>query len=149
MSVELTPNGTRGAFFPRPVLKLLNGTIFRLFRNRRFAGTCLLVLNTVGARTGQPRKATLVYFTEGDNAWLIVGSMGGAAKHPTWVYNLTAHPEHVSIEVGKHTVKVQPEILKGDECTLAWQRIIAEAPGYAEYPSRTDREIPVIRLTPA
>jgi deazaflavin-dependent oxidoreductase (nitroreductase family) len=149
VSVELTPNGTHGAFFPRLAMRLVNGTVFRLFRNRRFAGAHLLMLNTVGARTGQQRKATLGYFADGDNAWLIVGSVGGAARHPTWVYNLAKHPDQVSIELGNRALKVKPRTLKGDERARAWQRIIAEAANYAEYPARTDREIPIIRLTPA
>jgi len=146
MSVELTPPGTRGAFFPRPLLKLMNGPIWRIFRHRRFAGAPILVLNTIGARTGQPRTATLGYFPESNDAWIIVGSAGGAAKHPTWVYNLAKHPDQVWIEVGDRKIKVTPESVKGQERDRIWQRVATEAPAYAAYPSKTDREIPVIRL---
>jgi deazaflavin-dependent oxidoreductase (nitroreductase family) len=149
MSVEVPPQGTRGASFPNLALRLANPLVFALFRNRRFAGAHLLRLNTIGARSGQPRQATLGYFADGDNAWLIVGSAGGSAKHPTWLYNLAKHPDRVSIEIGTRKIKAKPDILKGEARERAWQRIIAEAPNYAQYPTKTDREIPIIRLTPA
>ena len=130
-------------------MKLLREPIFRLYRNRRFAGARLLMLTSLGARSGQPRRHTLGYFPDGDNAWLIVGSAGGSATHPAWAYNLAKHPDQVWIEIGQRKLKVKPELLKGEERARAWQRIIAEAPVYASYPSKTDREIPVVRLTPA
>jgi deazaflavin-dependent oxidoreductase (nitroreductase family) len=107
------------------------------------------MLGTVGARSGQPRRTTLGYFADGESAWIIVGSAGGAAKHPAWVYNLARHPDQAWIEVGNRRLKVKPEKLRGDERSRVWQRIVAEAPSYASYPEKTDREIPVIRLTPA
>jgi deazaflavin-dependent oxidoreductase (nitroreductase family) len=149
VSVEVTPSGTRGAFFPRPLLKLLNEVIFRIFRNRRFTGARILMLTTIGARSGQPRRNTLGCFTDGDNAWIIVGSAGGSARHPGWVFNLAKHPDQVRIEIGNRKLKVRPETISGEERNRVWQQIIAEAPVYADYPSKTDREIPVIRLTPA
>jgi deazaflavin-dependent oxidoreductase (nitroreductase family) len=123
--------------------------IFRIFRNRRFTGTRTLMLTTIGARSGQPRRNTLGYFAGGDNTWIIVGSAGGSARHPGWIFNLAKHPDQVWIEIGDRKLKVRPETLKGVEHDRAWQQIIAEAPVYADYPSKTDREIPVIRLTPA
>ena len=150
MSVEIPPRGTRGVRVPRlpgPVLRLLNGLMFRLYRDRRFRGAHLLSLTTLGARSGQPRRATVACFAEGDDAWLIVASAGGTATHPAWFFNLAKRPDQAWVEVGRRTLKVKAETLKGDERARAWRRITAEAPGFAAYETSTDREIPVIRLT--
>jgi deazaflavin-dependent oxidoreductase (nitroreductase family) len=128
-------------------MQLMNDTVFRLFRNRRFAGNRILSLTTVGARSGQTRRNNVAYFDDGDDAWLVVGSAGGAATHPAWVFNLARHPDQVWIEIGQRKVRVTPRSLTGQERADAWRRIIAESPGFASYETRTDREIPVIRLT--
>ena len=152
MSVEVPPSGTRGGTLPRlpgPVMQFFNDAVFRMYRNRRFMGARLLVLKTIGARSGEPRRTTLGYFADGENAWVIVGSAGGSQRHPAWVYNLARHRDQVWIEVGNQSLHVRPETLKGDERERWWQRVIAQAPSYATYPKKTDREIPLIRLTPA
>jgi deazaflavin-dependent oxidoreductase (nitroreductase family) len=64
----------------------------------RFLGMDVLVLSTVGRKTGQPRQATVSWFPDGENAWLIVASAGGSAHNPDWYHNLAAHPDQVSIE---------------------------------------------------
>jgi len=134
---------------PAPLMRVMNGLIFRIFRNRDFNGGRVLMLMTVGARSGEPRRATLGYFSDGGNGWIIIGSAGGAAKHPAWMYNLARHPDQVGVEIGNQKVKVTPETLKGEARTRAWQRVIAQVPAYASYETKTDREIPVVRLTPA
>jgi deazaflavin-dependent oxidoreductase (nitroreductase family) len=152
MAVDLPPGGTRGGSMPRlpgRLMQFFNDAIFRIFRNRRFMGLHLLVLGTVGARSGQPRRTTLGYFAQGDNAWIIIGSAGGAAQHPAWVHNLARHPDRAWIEVGNRRLKVRPETLRGEERARVWREIVAQAPTYASYPEKTDREIPLIRLTPA
>jgi deazaflavin-dependent oxidoreductase (nitroreductase family) len=152
VSVQVPPKGTRGGKFPRlpgPLMQFMNDTIFRFYRNRPFNGGTLLSLTTVGARSGQQRRSTVMYFPEGDNAWLIVGSAGGAAAHPAWVYNLAKHPDQVWIEIGSRKLKVTPQSLTGDARAKAWQRITTESPGFAGYETKTDRELPVIRLIPA
>ena len=152
MSVEVPPRGTRGVRVPRlpgPVMRLLNDVMFRLYRNRRFRGAHLLSLTTIGARSGQPRRTTVAYFPDGDDAWLVVASAGGTATHPAWLFNLARHPDQVWVELGHRKLKVRAETLKGDERARAWRRITAQAPGFASYETSTDREIPVIRLTAA
>jgi len=129
-------------------MRFMNPVIFRIFRNRGFNGGRLLMLTTVGARSGEPRQSTLGYFPDGSDGWLIIGSAGGAAKNPAWIYNLAKHPDQVWVEIGNRKVKVTPETLKGDERTQAWQRVIAQAPSYAAYETKTDREIPIVRLKP-
>jgi deazaflavin-dependent oxidoreductase (nitroreductase family) len=152
MSVQITPSGTRGGKMPRlpgPLMGWLNDLMFRLFRNRRFYGSRVLALSTVGARSGQPRRSTVAAFPEGDNAWLVVGSAGGAASHPAWVYNLARHPDQAWIDFGHRHLRVTPTSLSGAERAAAWQRITTESPGFKSYEQKTDREIPVIRLTAA
>jgi deazaflavin-dependent oxidoreductase (nitroreductase family) len=130
-------------------MQLMNDIMFRIYRNRPFQGGSVLSLTTVGARSGQPRRSTVMYFRDGDNAWLVVGSAGGAAAHPAWIYNLAKHPDQVWIEVGSKKLKVTPESLTGEARAKAWQRIVTESPGFASYEIKTDREIPVVRLTQA
>ena len=106
-----------------------------------------LLLSTVGARSGDERVAFVARFEDGDRRWLVVGSAGASARNPGWVHNLAAHPDQVSIEVGRERFRVRPEILAGDERAAAWKRIVAEAPQFGTYETKTDREIPVVRLT--
>jgi len=154
MDVELTPSGTRGAEMPklaRPLMRALFGlgiAAHRLLGSRmRVLGQPVLLLHTVGARTGNARQTLLVCFHEGDDAWLVVASFGGSASHPAWYVNMARNPDKVSIEIGGRKLKVRPQSLKGSEREEAWQRIVSLAPGYAAYQQKTDREIPVVRLT--
>jgi deazaflavin-dependent oxidoreductase (nitroreductase family) len=154
MSVAIPPSGTRGVTMPRlpgPLMRLMSDTMFKIFRNRRFMGFRVLMLTTIGARTGQPRRSVLGYFTDPaePDTWIIVASAAGAARHPAWYFNLAKHPDQVWIEVGKTKRKVRPVLLTGNERAAAWQRVVAEAPSYAGYETRTDRQIPVVRLQPA
>jgi deazaflavin-dependent oxidoreductase (nitroreductase family) len=151
VSVQVPRGGTRGGSFPAPaaLMRIINPIIFRIFRNRGFNGGRLLMLTTVGARSGESRSATLGYFPDGDNAWIIIASAGGAAKHPAWMYNLARNPDKVWVQIGNRKVKVTPETLTGEDRARAWQRVIAQAPSYAAYESKTDREIPIVRLSPA
>lgn len=155
MSVELTPNGTHGAGMPklpRPLVRVfttLNVASFRRFGARmRVQGLPLLLLTTVGARTGQPRQTVLGRFDQSDGTWLIVASNGGAARHPAWYYNLARHPDDVTIEIGGRITRVRAESLGGAEREDAWRTVVARAPGYAAYSRKTDRTIPIVRLTP-
>jgi deazaflavin-dependent oxidoreductase (nitroreductase family) len=116
---------------------------------RRFGQTRLVVLTTIGARSGEPRTVALGRFPEGDTgAFLIVASNAGAATHPAWFINLAKHPDQVWAEVGGKKFKVTPQVLTGAERDAAYQHVVQVAPGYAAYQQKTDREIPVIRLTP-
>ena len=156
MAFEKTPSGTRGQRMPgvgSPVVKWLNKQMIKRQRRKSSGGAVpgqnMLVLTTTGAKTGQPRETLLGSFPDGDNAWLIVASFGGNAKNPAWYHNLAAHPDQVQIEVGGRKVKVTPVQLSGAERDAAWQRITKAQPRYAGYETKTDREIPVIRLTPS
>jgi deazaflavin-dependent oxidoreductase (nitroreductase family) len=114
----------------------------------RLMGMDLLILNTVGRRSGQPRETPVAWFADGADAWLIVAS-GGGSHHPDWHANLMAHPDRASIELpGRDATPVVPHRLDGADREQAWQRITAAVPRYAKYQSKSDREYPVIRLTP-
>ena len=161
MAVELTRRGTRGAGFPampRWLLKaftFVNLVVFRLGGGwMRIQGRPLLLLTTVGAKTGQRRQTTLGTFpdfTDGDrrDSWLVVASAAGAAKHPAWYVNMAKNPDQVWVEVGTdrgRVVKVRPESLKGAERDRAWREVVRLAPGYGKYQEQTDRQIPIVRL---
>jgi deazaflavin-dependent oxidoreductase (nitroreductase family) len=112
----------------------------------RFMGMDVLILHTVGRRSGQPRQSPVAWFADGTDAWLIVAS--GGVAHPDWYLNLMAHPERASIELpGRDPVPVTPHQLDGADRAPAWQTITAAQPRYGKYQRKTDREYPVIRLT--
>ena len=147
MTVELTPNGTRGVKMPnmpRPIMKIVFGLVTSILRLR---GAKVLTLITVGSKSGRTHEVDLGWFSDTENRWLIIASMGGAAKHPAWYYNLARNPDKVWIKVDGRKVKVRPESLKGEERETKFKEIAAVAPNYGEYQTKTDREIPVIRLT--
>jgi deazaflavin-dependent oxidoreductase (nitroreductase family) len=112
----------------------------------RFMGMDVLILNTVGRRSGQPRETPVAWFDDGADAWLVVAS-GGGSRHPDWHANLMAHPDRASIELpGRDSVPVTPHPLDVTDREQAWQRIAAAQPRYAKYQTKSDREYPVIRL---
>ena len=76
-----------------------------------------------------------------------MASMGGAAKHPSWYVNLAKNPDHVFLQVRGNALSRAAASLHGDDRAVAWKRITSEAPNFAEYQTKTDREIPVVRLT--
>jgi deazaflavin-dependent oxidoreductase (nitroreductase family) len=87
-------------------------------------------------------------FDDGPGGWLVVASFGGAAHHPGWYHNVAAHPDQVWAEVAGVSHHVEAEQLAGAEHDAAWKVITAEQPSFAGYRDRTDRHIPVLRLTP-
>ena len=149
-----TPPGTRGARSRAP-----SGTIGRWVQRRmmnqyrrswKFMGMDVSFLTTVGRheRPGAGPSARLARFPNGDGSWLIVASAGGAAQNPAWYRNLAAHPDRLRIELRDKTVPVTAEQLSGPARERAWEQIVAAQPRYATYQQKTDRELPVIRLTP-
>jgi deazaflavin-dependent oxidoreductase (nitroreductase family) len=153
MSFQTTPGGTRGARVPpsNAVTRALNRVAMSWHRRSgdKFQGMDLLYLTTAGAKTGQKRQSTVARFADGDDAWLVVASAGGSAHHPAWYHNIAAHPDQVWIDFGGRHIRVTPTQLEGDARAQAWQRITQLQPRYASYVQKTDREIPVIRLSRA
>ncbi len=117
---------------------------FRANGGKVEGGGSLILLTTTGAKSGQPRIAPLMLVEEGDRI-LAVASKGGFPKHPDWYLNLLAHPE-VTVEVGSEKFTTTAKILSGDERAKAFKRAVEVFPPYAEYQTKTEREIPVIAL---
>ena len=141
--------GTPGAF-SRWMQRTTNARLNRKIRNGRdkFMGMDVLILNTVGQRTGQRRETPVAWFPDGAGARLIVAS-GGGSQHPDWYGNLMAHPEQATVELpGEDPVPVAPRQLDGTDREQAWQRIAAAQPRIAKYQSKSERVYPVIRLSP-
>ena len=142
-------SGTPGAF-SRWMQHKANARMNRKIRRGRgeFMGMDMLILNTVGRRSGQPRETPVAWFADGEDAWLVVAS-GGGSRHPDWHANLMAHPDRASIELpGRDATPVTPHQLGGEDRDQAWQHIATAQPRIAKYQSKSDREYPVIRLTP-
>ena len=93
------------------------------------------------------RTVTLGGFGDGDDAWLVVASNSGSATHPAWFNNMAKHPDDIWLEIGSRKVKVRGDSLTGREREDALAGIAAISPQYGRYPSKTDREIPIVRLT--
>lgn len=145
-----TRPGTRGARQPKGrLMLLLNAFMARRIRKGRKnpMGFDVLILTTTGRKSGVERTSPVGWFPEGNGNWLIVASANGAADNPAWYYNLKAAPDKARIEVDGAEVLVIAEQLHGAEREAAWQSITSAAPRFATYAVKTDREIPVIRLT--
>ena len=103
---------------------------------------------TVGRKTGEERMNPVRWFPAGGDARLIVASASGADVPVPRRVPRRAHPDRVRIEYAGQRIDVVPEQLHGAERAAAWAQITAAAHGFAKYERVTDREIPVIRLTP-
>ncbi|RZU49159.1 deazaflavin-dependent oxidoreductase (nitroreductase family) [Krasilnikovia cinnamomea] len=110
-------------------------------------GLPVVVLTSVGARTGKLRKTPLMR-VEHDGRYAVVGSLGGAPKHPVWVYNVRKHPR-VELQDGADRRDYLAHETEGAERDQWWERAVAAFPDYADYQRKTERVIPVFVLTPA
>jgi deazaflavin-dependent oxidoreductase (nitroreductase family) len=108
----------------------------------------LLFLTTIGKRSGEPRVSAVTRFPDGEDAWLIAATAGGRATNPAWYHNIKANPDRVWIELPGRRLQVTPEILEGERRGRAWELITRTHPRFAGYEKKTNRLIPVIRLTP-
>jgi deazaflavin-dependent oxidoreductase (nitroreductase family) len=109
-----------------------------------FEGAPLLLLHTIGARSGQPRINPIMYLQDGER-YLVFASKGGADTNPDWYYNLKVHPD-TQIEVGDATIEVCAEEILGTERDVLFERQAALYPGFADYQHQTTRVIPVVAL---
>jgi deazaflavin-dependent oxidoreductase (nitroreductase family) len=104
------------------------------------------MLETIGARSGERRRAVLGYLDDGPGSWLVIAALAGAARHPAWLHNLAQHPDATVEFEGGRRIEVWAESLEGEQSATAWARIADDAPEFVAYRSKTDREIQVIRL---
>lgn len=109
-----------------------------------FEGATLLLLTTTGAKSGQPRLSPLAYLTI-DDTMIIVGSKAGADTNPHWVHNLRANPA-AHIEVGTDAYDVVARELPDDERDATYPKVVAVAPGFGDYQTKTSRVIPLFEL---
>ncbi|MCW1958001.1 MAG: nitroreductase family deazaflavin-dependent oxidoreductase [Mycobacterium sp.] len=110
----------------------------------QFDGATLLLLTTTGRKSGQPRLNPLVYFAADDRI-IIVGSKAGSDTNPDWVHNLRADP-HAHIEIGTDAYDVTAHELPAEDRDAVFAQIVAAAPGFGEYQSKTSRVIPLFEL---
>jgi deazaflavin-dependent oxidoreductase (nitroreductase family) len=107
-------------------------------------GTTVLLLTTTGRRSGKARTTPLIY-QESDGDPVIVASLGGAPKHPSWYHNLQANPE-VEVQIRREKFTARARTATADEKPALWKLMTAAWPAYDEYQTKTDREIPVVIL---
>ncbi|HEV7423098.1 MAG TPA: nitroreductase family deazaflavin-dependent oxidoreductase [Mycobacterium sp.] len=132
-------------------LKTFNDDIVTKFRANggtvaEFGGD-LLLLTTTGAKSGQLRLSPLAYLTI-DGKQIIFGSYAGAPKDPAWVHNLRANPR-AHIEQGTESFGVNARELSAAERDEILPKVLAAAPGFADYQAKTSRLIPLFELTRA
>ena len=109
-------------------------------------GMPIILLTTVGAKTGKLRKTPLMR-VEHDGEYAVVASLGGAPKNPVWYYNIAKNPR-VELQDGSVTRDYDSREVFSDEKAVWWERAVAAYPDYADYQTKTDRQIPVFVLTP-
>ncbi len=109
-----------------------------------FAGRTLLILHTIGARTGLERVNPVAYVKDGDRL-VIIASKGGAPRNPDWYYNLVANPD-VTVEVGTETFQVRAKVTEEPERSRLYAKMVEMMPGFAEYQRKTTRIVPVFLL---
>jgi deazaflavin-dependent oxidoreductase (nitroreductase family) len=110
-------------------------------------GAPILLLTTTGRRTGTERTTPLIFGRDGDDH-LVVASMGGAPMHPAWYLNLTANPS-AEIQVRGDHLPVNAHTASPDVKPRLWQIMREIWPNYDTYQSRTERDIPVVVLSPS
>jgi deazaflavin-dependent oxidoreductase (nitroreductase family) len=109
-------------------------------------GRPIIVLTSVGAKTGKLRKTALMR-VEHEGLYAVVASLGGAPKHPVWYFNLRKEP-HVELQDGSVKRDYLAREVTGDEKAVWWARAVEAWPDYAKYQQKTERQIPVFVLEP-
>ena len=109
-------------------------------------GVPTLLLTTRGRKSGVLRRTALIYGRDGD-AYVVVASQGGRPQHPAWYLNLDADPQ-VHLQVGATELDARARTATGEERARLWRAMASIWPAYDDYQARTEREIPVVVLTP-
>ncbi len=110
------------------------------------AGRPILIATTTGAKSGVLRQAIITFSRDGD-AYVVAGTDSGADTDPSWIFNMRAHPT-VSVEAEGRTFDAVASFAEGADRDRLWDAHVAVLPYFAEYPSKTARVIPMVRLTP-
>lgn len=109
-------------------------------------GVYTLVLATTGRKSGEARRTCLIYGTSGED-FVVVASKGGSDQHPSWFANLVADPS-VGVQVGPRRFTARARIATPEERPALWTQMAGIFPLYNEYKEKTEREIPIVLLTP-
>ncbi|MBY0278813.1 nitroreductase family deazaflavin-dependent oxidoreductase [Candidatus Binatia bacterium] len=109
-------------------------------------GAPVLLLTTIGRKSGEPRVAPLIYLKDGERL-VLVASKGGMSHHPAWYLNLEAHPDCEVELPGTGKIPMRATRATDEEKALLWPRLCAIYPDYDDYQARTTRNIPVLILT--
>ena len=112
----------------------------------RMGKSPILILNTVGRKSGKKRATPLLYAVDGED-FVIIASKGGAPSHPAWYLNLMANPD-ATVEVKGREVRVTAEQVEGEEKMRLWQKMAELYPTYDDYQRKTERQIPLLILRP-
>ena len=110
-----------------------------------FKGSNLLLLHTIGARSGVSRVNPLAYLKVAES-WIIIASFAGSQSYPPWFHNLKAH-QNVDVEVGKEMFKARATIMEEPERSDLYAKVEGVMPVFTQYQAKTNRVIPVISLT--
>jgi F420H(2)-dependent quinone reductase len=106
----------------------------------------ILLLDTVGAKSGKRRTTPLAYFEDGRDV-VVVASKGGHPKHPSWYHNLRAHPD-TTVQIGNTRRTVHARVADREERVRLWPQAVEIWADYRSYQERTEREIPLVILEP-
>ena len=113
----------------------------------RFPGTPpTLLLDHAGAKSGTQRTSPLVYTVDGEDM-VLVASKGGFPRNPAWFHNLIANPD-TTVQVGSSRRAVRAHVADAGERARLWPLVLRTYSGYGDYQKRTDREIPLVVLSP-
>ena len=147
-----TGEATRPTNVARAAQRLFTGIHIILYRlsggsiGGRFGKSPVLLLITVGRKTGKERTTPLLYLKDGEEL-VLVASYGGSPTHPIWWLNLQAHPQ-AEVEMGRQRVRVVARQATTEERDRLWPLLVAMYADYAAYQKKTRREIPVVLLHP-
>ena len=139
--------GLRGTYEPSSVAWVREEVEHLERTGTGLRGRPVVLLTTVGARTGRLRKTPLMRVTHA-GVYAVVASMGGADRSPHWYANATAHPR-VELRDGERVLDLVAREVTGAERAGWWSRACVVFPSYADYQSRTRRRIPLLLLEPA
>lgn len=151
--MSTTVKGSRRVNLKDQTFKVWTGfhkLVFRATNGRiggRGFGMPVLILTTIGRKSGQPRETMLTSPVQDGDTVVLVASFGGDDRHPAWYLNLRDNPD-VEIVMQGHKRKLRARVAGADEKAELWPRITAAYKGYAGYQTKTDRDIPVVILEP-
>lgn len=110
------------------------------------AGHPLMVMTNTGAKSGEPRRAVLTFHLDSGD-YVVAGTAGGSPVEPAWVHNVEVHPD-VELEAGNEVLPATATVIReGPERDRLWDDHVRELPWFGDYPTKTDRVIPMVRLS--